>query len=128
MSPATHSRLCYLDAADVRGPFLSLDHVKIRDNQDAEIGHLDGIVFDPAARHVQYLVISSAGAFRRHRYLLPFVPARIDVERQVLRVDMPKGELKRCERFEPGSFHRYGDADLLTALFPDVDEDELPIH
>lgn len=119
-----HSRLCYLDAADVRGTFPTWDQVELRHNEDGEIGRLDGIVIDPAARHVQYLVVSAAGAFRRHQYLLPFRPTRLDVEHQVLCVDLHKTELRRCEKFEPNVFHRYSPEDLLAALFPVREEYE----
>jgi hypothetical protein len=116
--------LCYLDAADVRGAFPAWNNVELRNDEDGAIGRLDGIVIDPAARHVQYFVVSAGGAFRRHQYLVPFHPTRLDVERQALCVDMHKTELKRCEKFDPDSFHRYSEDDLLASLFPASEEDE----
>ena len=117
-----HSRLCYLDAANVRGAFPTWERIEVRNDEDGEIGTLDGIVIDAAARHVQYLVVSAGSALRRHQYLLPFRPTQIDVERQVLCVDVHKTDLKRCEKFAPDSFHRYSADDMLTALFPGAGE------
>jgi hypothetical protein len=115
-----HSRLCYLDAADVRGPLPSWDGVALRNHADEEIGQLDGIVIDPAGRHVHYLIVSATGMFRRHQYLLPFHPTRLDVEHQSLCVDLPKTALKQCEKFERAEFRRYSAEDLFSALFPDT--------
>ncbi|PYR48096.1 MAG: hypothetical protein DMF95_14940 [Acidobacteria bacterium] len=112
------SRLCYLDAASVAGPFPTCADVDVWNDVDGKIGQLDGIVLDAETRHVHYLVVATGGTFRRRRYLLPFRPARIDMERHALCVDAHKTDLMRCKEFEPAAFHRFSDDDLIAALFP----------
>lgn len=111
------SRLCYLDAASVAGPFPTCADVDVWNDEDGKIGRLDGIVLDAAARQVEYFVVATGGTFRSRRYLLPFRPTRIDMERHVLCVDAHKIDLARCKEFEPAAFHRFSDEDLLAAMF-----------
>ena len=112
-----NARLSYLDAEAVRGPFPSCKNVSVWNEEDGDLGQLDGIVVDAEARQVEYLVVSARGAFSRRRYLLPFSPSRIDASRHALCVDAHKTDLARCEKFEPRAFHRFSDDDLMTALF-----------
>ena len=117
----THSkdeaRLSYLDAESVRGPFPTCKDVSVWNEEDGDLGRLDGIVIDAEARQVEYLVVAEGGTFSRRRYLLPFSPARVDASRHALCVDAHKTDLVRCERFEPRAFHRFSDVDLVNALF-----------
>ena len=118
MEPHDSSRLCYLDAASVAGPFPTCAGVEVWNDDDGKIGRLDGIVLDAEARQVQFLVVATGGTLRRRRYLLPFRPTRIDLERHALCVDAHKIDLAQCKEFEPAAFHRFSDDDLLAALFP----------
>ena len=111
-------RLCYLDAASVQGPFPTCDGVGVWNDEDGMIGRLDGIVLDPESRHVRYLVVAAGRTFRRHRYLLPFLDMRVDVQHHAFCVDAHKSDLACCEKFEPGAFHAFSDDDLMAALFP----------
>jgi hypothetical protein len=121
------SRLCYLDAASVAGPFPTCADVDVWNEEDGKIGQLDGIVLDAETRHVHYLVVVTGGTFRRRRYLLPFRPMRVDIARRALCVDAHKIDLVRCKEFEPAAFHLFSDDDLLAALFPkSFDHDAQP--
>ena len=119
---ATHdldrSRLCYLDAVCVQGPFPTCDGVGVWNDEDGNIGRLEGIVFDPESRHIWYLVVAADRMFRRHRYLLPFRDTRVDLQRRAFCVDAHKSDLSCCEKYEPGAFHPFSDDDLMAALFP----------
>ena len=112
-----NARLSYLDAESVRGPFPTCKHVSVWNDEDGNLGQLDGIVVDAEARQVRYLVVAAGGTFSRRRYLLPFSPMRVDANRHALCVDANKMDLVRCEKFEPRAFHRFSDDDLLSALF-----------
>jgi PRC-barrel domain len=111
------ARLSYLEAESVLGPFLTCKDVSVRNDEDGDLGQLDGIVVDAEARQVRYLVVAAGGIFSRRRYLLPFSPTRVDANRHALCVDAHKTDLACCERFEPGAFHRFSDNDLVNALF-----------
>jgi hypothetical protein len=113
-------RLSYLDAASVRGPFPTYRDVSVWNDEDGDLGRLDGIVVDAEARQVRYLVVAAPGTFSRRRYLLPFSPTRVDTDRHALCVDAHKTDLARCAKFEPRAFHRFSDDDLMDALFADV--------
>ena len=115
--PNDNGRLCYLDAESVRGPFASCKDVSVWNEDDGDLGHLDGIVLDAEARQVEYLVVAEGGIFSRRRYLLPFSQSRVDASRHALCVDAHRADLARCERFAPLAFHRFSDNDLVNALF-----------
>jgi hypothetical protein len=101
--------------------------VDVWNDQDGKIGQLDGIVLDAAARQVEYFVVATGGMLRRRRYLLPFRPTRIDIDRHALCVEAHKIDLARCKEFEPAAFHRFSDDDLLAAMFSTTsDDDEQP--
>jgi hypothetical protein len=111
------SHLCYLDAASVRGLFSRPEDVDVCNDEDGKIGRFDGIVMDPEARRVCYLVVA-AGRWSRQRYLLPFQPTRVDVGAHALYVDAHKTDLARCEQITSDTLRRFSDDDLLAALFP----------
>ena len=111
------ARLSYLEAESVLGPFLTCKDVSVRNDEDGDLGQLDGIVVDAEARQVRYLVVAAGGIFSRRRYLLPFSPTRVDANRHALCVDAHKTDLVRCEKFERRAFHRFSDDDLVSALF-----------
>lgn len=115
--PNDNDRLSYLEADSVRGPFPSCKDLSVWNEDDGDLGHLDGIVLDAQARQVHYLVVAEGGTFSRRRYLLPFSAARVDASRHALCVDAHKSDLVRCERFAPREFHRFSDNDLVNALF-----------
>jgi hypothetical protein len=112
-----HARLSYLEAESVRGPFPTCKDVSVWNEEDGNLGQLDGVVVDAEARQVRYLVVAAGGIFSRRRYLLPFTPTRVDANRHALCVDAHKRDLVRCEKFESRAFHRFSDDDLLSALF-----------
>ena len=91
------ARLSYLEAESVLGPFLTCKDVSVRNDEDGDLGQLDGIVVDAKARQVRYLVVAAGGIFSRRRYLLPFSPTRVDANRHALCVDAHKTDLVRCE-------------------------------
>ena len=117
------ARLSYLDAESVRGPFRTYRDFSVSNDEDGDLGQLDGIVVDAEARRVRYLVVAAGGTFSRRRYLLPFSPTRIDARRHTLCVEAHKADLVRCAKFEPRAFHRYSDDDLVNAMFADADAD-----
>jgi PRC-barrel domain len=118
--PNADARLSYLDAESVRGPFRTYRDVSIRNDEDGDLGRLDGIVVDAEARQVRYLVVATGGTFSRRRYLLPFSPTRVDTNRHALCVDAHMTDLVRCAKFELRAFHRFSDDDLVNALFADA--------
>ena len=102
-SPLTTSRLRYLSSDHLKAPF-PCDHADIRDREDAPIGALDGVIVDPTAHRVRFLVVDTGRQFGHYRFLLPFSPTEVDIERPVLHVDVDDAGLAECEPFDPHEF------------------------
>jgi hypothetical protein len=115
-------RLRYLSADHVEGPTSTFARFDVRTLDDGELGRLDGIIIDPAARRTCYLVVD-VGVFRHRRYLLPLGPTRVDEKHRTLRVNVDGANLMRCAKFDPGAFPGFSDDDLLTALFHRADRE-----
>jgi len=115
-------RLCYLRAAQIRGPVASFEHLGLKGRDNEDLGCLDGIIIDAVARRMQYFVVQE-GFFHRRRYLLPVYTTEVDAQENVLHVDVDKAELSECARFNPASFRPYSDEDLLAAMFHGYDDD-----
>ena len=114
-SPET-VRLRYLNATRLEGPVPTFNRLAVLNSEGRRVGRLDGIIIDPAERLVRYLVVDDSGFFKHHRYLLPLAPTRVDTKRPALRVDVDRADLTWCEDFDPASFPRFSDDDLLAAL------------
>lgn len=111
------ARLRYLNATQIEGPVSSFDQLEVRNGEDQTIGRLHGILIDPSERRVRYFVIDDWDSSRRHRYLIPLAPTRLDARRRALCVDVPTTDEEQFEDFEDASFPQFSDEDLLTALF-----------
>src|SRR5262245_65712144 len=81
-------RLRHLAAAKVETPIGTLNDVVVVSKGDVPIGKLEGIIVDPAERHVRYYVVESRDWFKPHRYLVPDAPHHIDWNRRALQVEM----------------------------------------
>lgn len=110
-------KLCYLSADRIAGPFQREHRVDVRGREGRKLGSLEGIVIDPEAGQLRYLVVDS-GMFSHHHYLLPFPRAQVDPDRRALRVDVDKNELAHCSEFDRASFPDFCDEDVPAALFP----------
>jgi hypothetical protein len=97
------SRLCYLSPAQVEGP-LPEGHLDVRDRDNRRIGRFGGVIVDPRARRLLYLVLDAPGVLRHRRYLIPIDPTRIDAEHRALRVGIHSDELAGCTNFDPSIF------------------------
>ena len=97
------SRLCYLSPAQVEGP-LPTGRLDVFDRDDLRIGEFAGVILDPDARRLRYLVLKVAGLFKRRRYLVPIDPTQVDAERRSLRVGIKRAALAACTIFDPGAF------------------------
>jgi hypothetical protein len=111
------TRLRYLDAAHVETPMGKLSDMSILSPIAGKVGKLDGIVFDPFARHACYFVVTSRRGFTSRKYLLPVTTARIDSEHRTLEVDLELDELDQLSELRSGSFPRFTDDDLISAVF-----------
>ena len=97
------SRLCYLSPAQVKGP-LPTGRLDVFDRDNQRIGEFAGVILDPEARRLRYLVLKVAGFFKHRRYLVPIDPTQVDVEHRSLRVGIRRAALAACTIFDPGAF------------------------
>lgn len=92
-----------------------LKRVELRGADDQALGHLHGVVVDPAARRVRYFVVENVHWLTRRRYLLPHCPASVGVNAHVLRLEC--AEPDSPESFDANHIPRFSDDDLIDSMF-----------
>jgi hypothetical protein len=111
------SHLRYLSADGIRGPLPRFSNVDVR-SESGTIGRLDGIIIDPPAKRMRYLVVDIADHGDHHRYLVRPSATRVDISHRALEIDLDKAGVEHCPEFDAPKFPRYSPDDLLAALFP----------
>jgi len=114
---SAEARLRYIDGSKVQTPGGLLDQLDVLNQEDSNVGRVEGIVVDPAERQVRYFVFKSRRPFRSRHYLLPLGPATIDAENKALHVDAQTDDLDELIDGPAKRFPPFTDDDLLTALF-----------
>jgi hypothetical protein len=79
------------------------------------LGRLQGLVVDPVARKVNYLVIRTAGLFAKTR-LLPITAACVDFDARSIHL-LDEAVVERAVAFNAEKFAAFDDDDLLKAIF-----------
>jgi hypothetical protein len=115
--PTQTADLRYLDAEHVRCSCGTLNGLEVRSADDESLGHLDGVLLDPAQRRVCYLVVHSSGLLRNRRYLLSVDAApHVEAERGILRVEAQANEVSPA-RFDMRTVRPFSPEDVVTAMF-----------
>ena len=114
MNDATSSQLRFLDNSRLESPLV--EPLEVRTQAGTKIGTFDGVIVDPAQRRVRYLVVDRGRVFHK-RCLIPMPAVRVDAEHHALRIDVDDTDPKAWEQFDPVTFPRFSDDDLLTAMF-----------
>jgi hypothetical protein len=114
---STESHLRYIDASSIETPVGNLNEMTLVSPTSGEVGKLDGMIFDPWARHICYFVVQSHRWFKTERYLLPATPARIEPDGKTLHVDVEPNELRTLPQVNRALYPRMSDDDLISALF-----------
>ena len=83
---------------------------------DIKLGTFDGVVVDPAARCVRYLVVDR-GRFFHERRLIPLVTTRVDAKHRALRLEVDNVDPSEWLMFDRRSYPPFSDDDLITAMF-----------
>ena len=52
------AQLCYLDASKVDSPAGALSQMDVQTDDGQDVGELDGVLIEPAARRIRYYVIA----------------------------------------------------------------------
>jgi len=81
--------------------------LEVRDREDRTIGQFDGVLIDPIARRIRFLIVDRTGFFTHQRYALPIDPTQLDEEHCALRVDLDRDEIGRDARFDPREFPEF---------------------
>ncbi len=106
--------LCYLNTRRLEAPLFEPLNVLTR--TDIKLGTFDGVVVDPAARCVRYLVIDR-GRFFHERRLIPLVTTRIDAKHHALRLEVDNVDPSEWLMFDRRTYPPFSDDDLITAMF-----------
>ena len=70
----------------------------------------------PTLSEPDYLVVDR-GRFFQKRCLIPMPAARIDAQHHALSIDIDDADSQAWEQFDPVTFPRFSDDDLITAMF-----------
>jgi ferritin-like metal-binding protein YciE len=81
-----------------------LRELTIRNEADAELGRLDGLVADSDSGIATYAVVDEGGLFSHRRHLLPVTMIRYDETAHVLRVDLDAALASRYPEFDRDEF------------------------
>jgi ferritin-like metal-binding protein YciE len=110
--PAATGRLRFVrakESADGRGAGAQLT---IRNEQDDDLGTLDGVLVDSSERdRPRYAVVNGGGFFSQRRYLLPIDRLRLDAGARVLRVALGRDMADRYPAFDAEEFQAMNDRD-----------------
>ena len=106
--------LRYLNTARLEAPLV--DSLDVRTRGDVKLGRFDGVIVDPTARRVRYLVVERGRLFHE-RHLIPLVPTRVDSEHHALRLEVDAVDPSTWQKFDAGSCPPFSDDDLVTAMF-----------
>ena len=106
-------RLCFLANNRLQAPLL--DRLEVQTREGIRIGTFDGVIVDPAARRVRYLVVDCDRP-SHNRCLVPLLPACLDIEHSAIRVDADDVESTKWPEFDAATFPQFTDDDEITAL------------
>jgi sporulation protein YlmC with PRC-barrel domain len=111
-SPA---HLRYLDAGGIANPDTDFEQMPIESESGERLGLLDGVVIEPAAGRIRYLVIEAGRWWRRQYRLVPLTLARLDRKRGSVRMDLDGRQLQDCPRFDPDALLTFPDEARVSA-------------
>jgi sporulation protein YlmC with PRC-barrel domain len=113
------TNLRYLNASRVDSPVGALSQMDVATVDGEQIGDVDGVLIDPAARCVRFYVIAARRRWLgRRRYLLPAdQPALLERDGRVLRFEIDETALKSCQEFRNQEVPEFSDMDLVSAIF-----------
>lgn len=109
------SRLRYVDASHVEATDLDLAGFDVITEAGKRLGEFDGLIVDPPARRIHFLVVQRGSLFGQRRVLVPMSVARLDRDHRAVEVDVTSSA--DCPAFDAEEFAPLSDEDMLAALF-----------
>jgi hypothetical protein len=107
--------LRYLDAHSLEHPGGTLAGVEVCGQNQQYIGHLGGVLVEPARRRVKYFVVQRNALLRRKQYLVPAdCLTTLDPETSKIYIDVDDNAI---ERFDDSSVLPFSDEDLVDTMF-----------
>jgi hypothetical protein len=114
---AMDTQLRYIDAGNVNTPAGRLGHAPLVTPSNESLGSLDGLIIDPGARKVCYLVVKSPGLITSRHYVVPLTAGRLDRDRHAVELDVEDDDLTQFDQVELDALPQFSDDDLLNAMF-----------
>ena len=96
------ARLQYVRAADLRQ--FPYGEFRVRNADNEQLGHLDGLVVDRQTNRPIYFVVDSGGWFAGRRFLVPVGLLQADERSRTLNTDLSRDAIHRYPPFNPESF------------------------
>ena len=104
--------LRYVDADDVAIDEITIDGMKVRNDNMEKLGDVEGFVVDSSSMRPYYLVVDSGGWFKSKDFLVPIGHVRLDADRDALVLDIPKERIDRFPGFDRNNFERLSEDDI----------------
>ncbi|MGE0445759.1 MAG: DUF892 family protein [Vicinamibacterales bacterium] len=118
------SRLRYVDAADLPG-FRYRSYRITSDDEEDDLGAIDGFIVDGESARPVYYVVDSGGWFTGRRYVIPVAQLQLDAAGTRFRTELTRDQLRRYPEFSAGAFIAMDDEDaaryerrLLATVLP----------
>lgn len=109
-APEPTGRLRFIRANDSAGGGGPRETLPIRNDEDEELGTLEGVLVDTAGGdRPRYAIVDGGGFLSRRRYLLPVDRVRLDAAARVLRVALAQDVAERYPTFEADEFEAMSD-------------------
>ncbi len=98
------TRLRYVPASAIDN--FKYREYRVRNQQDEDLGSLDGLIVDAASGQPGYFVIDSGGWFLGQRFLVPIDALRPHEATQTLRTDLDRDTIHSYPPFTPDAYER----------------------
>lgn len=109
--------LRYLPADKVQHRYGCLGFATVTGEGGRVMGRLEGVVLDPSARKLRYVVVKTPGLFTGKHRLLP-VDGTIQLDNDAKAIRVRDGaSMSACPAVDPAALTPFRDEDLLDALF-----------
>ena len=109
--------LRFIEARRLETPAGSLTDAVLVSPSDKTLGTLDGVIVNPVQRRVYYYVVKCRSGLRTRRRLLEAIPAALEPDGGVVRIDAEPEDLTDPSDIAPHSFPPFSDADLIDTMF-----------
>jgi hypothetical protein len=106
--------LRYLPADDLSSDAFSLRALKVRNDENEDLGEVDGVILDVESQRPYYLVVDAGGWFKSKNFLVPVGHTQLTADQTTVLVDLSTARINRFPGFDKDEFEQLSDDELRT--------------